>query len=576
MQKLKFHNSMTAMLAVCAMVLTPIGQIFSQAQDTSAAAPQVDGGFPRPYKLAAGNVLLYQPQVASWNGRERIVAWSAVSYEPTDKKEKTALGTIKIEADTRVATDDRVVNFSPFKITEFNFPSLSRDRSQTVAEELQKAIPADERTMGLDRVLAAVDKSQLTVGPNEAAGLKADPPRIFYSTTPAVLVTFDGEPIWSPIKDVDLRFAVNTNWDLFEYTPTKTFYLRDEDTWLKATDVYGAWSPAGDLPSPFSRLPADENWKDARAAIPGKSIKPTVAPRVFTSAIPSELLLLNGTPRYSAVSGTSLLWVGNTESDVFRVGRNGLFYYLVAGRWFSAPALEGPWTFATPDLPDDFKRIPVEHSRSRVLASVPGTDQAAEAILLASVPQTARVNKKQIKAPDVAYQGQPQFKIIETTTLERAVNTDKDIIKYKDKYYLCYQGVWFTSGKAAGPWTVADSIPEVIYTIPPSSPSYHVTYVTEIKDDDDDDDWITFAAVAGYTGMMIAWGCAVWGTGWYYPPYVWYGGLYPAYYWYPRTYGFSAWYNPYTGTYGRGASVYGPYGGAGAFAAYNPRTGTYA
>ena len=37
-----------------------------------------------------------------------------------------------------------------------------------------------------------------------------------------------------------------------------------------------------------------------------------------------------------------------------------------------------------------------------------------------------------------------------------------------------------------------------------------------------------------------------------------------------------AWYNPYTGGYGRGAGVYGPYGGVGMGASYNPRTGTYA
>ena len=29
-------------------------------------------------------------------------------------------------------------------------------------------------------------------------------------------------------------------------------------------------------------------------------------------------------------------------------------------------------------------------------------------------------------------------------------------------------------------------------------------------------------------------------------------------------------YNPYIGTFGRGAAVYGPYGGAGGFAAYTP------
>ena len=100
-----------------------------------------------------------------------------------------------------------------------------------------------------------------------------------------------------------------------------------------------------------------------------------------------------------------------------------------------------------------------------------------------------------------------------------------------------------------------------------------MTYVTV---EDDDDEWVTFAYGAAYTGMMIGWGCAVWGTGWYYPPYGYYGGFYPAYYGYPHTYGMGAWYNPYTGAYGRGYAAYGPYGGVGMGASYNPRTGTYA
>ena len=96
------------------------------------------------------------------------------------------------------------------------------------------------------------------------------------------------------------------------------------------------------------------------------------------------------------------------------MGRNGDFYYLVAGRWFKAASLDGPWTFATPTLPEDFKKIPVEHPRSRVLASVPGTPQATEAVLLATIPRTARVNKKELKAPDVVYAGgKPEVKPIE-------------------------------------------------------------------------------------------------------------------------------------------------------------------
>jgi len=162
---------------------------------------------------------------------------------------------------------------------------------------------------------------------------------------------------------------------------------------------------------------------------------------------------------------------------------------------------------------------------------------------------------------------------IQGTMVSRAVNIDKDIIKVGDLYYMCFQGVWFMGRSPQGPWEVATSVPASIYEIPVSSPAHNVTYVTV---EDSDDEWVTFAAVAGYTGMMVGWGCAVWGTGWYYPPYVWYGGFYPIYYPFYPTYGYGAWYNPWTGGYGRAAAWYGPYGGAGVGARYNPRTGTYA
>jgi hypothetical protein len=253
------------------------------------------------------------------------------------------------------------------------------------------------------------------------------------------------------------------------------------------------------------------------------------------------------------------------------MGKTGTVYYLVAGRWFSAPDFKGPWTFATPNLPEDFKTIPLEHQRSRVLASVPGTSQAAEAVLLASIPQTARVPKN-LKAPEVVYDGQPKFEPIEKTKVSRAVNTDKSIIKVGDMYYMCFEGVWFMGKSPEGPWSVTGQVPGEIYEIPVSSPASNVTYV---KVEEDNDDAVVFATALAFTGVMIAWGCCVWGSGWYYPPYYgWHGG-YPAYYPHYPTYGYGARYNPYTGAYGRGMAAYGPYGGAGVGSRYNPRTGTY-
>jgi hypothetical protein len=519
-----------------------------------------------------GSILVYQPQVASWEQQKHLVAFSAVSYR-SKVGDKPALGTIRLEADTKVALTDRLVSFQAMKIAEASFQTLPKEQVREIVATIDKVIPEDERVIALDRVLANLDKSVIV--PKNVEGIKADPPTIFFSKTPAVIVNLDGEPVWSPIKENDLKFAVNTNWDLFQHGPTSTFYLRNNDTWLKASDIKGPWAAAGTLPESFKKLPADDNWKDVKANLPGKSIKASAVPRVFVSLQPAELILLTGEPSYLLVQGTQLLWVSNTDSDVFRMGKTGSVYYLVAGRWFSAPDFTGPWTFATPTLPADFKKIPLEHDRSRVLASVPGTDQAAEAVLVAQIPQTARVNKKEVKAPDVAFQGDPQFTPIEKTTVQRAVNTDKDIFKVGELYYMCYQGVWFSGKSAQGPWEVASSVPQEIYQIPVSSPAHHVTYVT-VEDDDSTDDWVVFAAAAGYTGMMVAWGCTVWGSGWYYPPYIGYGGYYPYYYPHFPTYGYSAWYNPWTGAYGRSAGVYGPYGGAGVGARYNPRTGTYA
>jgi hypothetical protein len=548
----------------------PTAQPGAKPAPAAAAAP-VDGGWPRTYSLPSeGSILVYQPQISSWDKQAHMVAFSAVSYR-SKAGDKPALGTIKMEADTKVALSDRLVNFQSMKIVEATFSTLQKEQVREITAAIDQAIPNDDRMIALDRVLANLDKSLIV--PRNVEGIKADPPTVFFSKTPAVIVNLDGEPIWSPIKENDLKFAVNTNWDLFQHVPTSTYYLLNKDVWLKASDVKGPWAPAGKLPDSFAKLPAEDNWKDVKANLPGKPITAAAVPKVFVSQQPGELILLTGEPSYLLVKGTELLWVSNTESDVFRMGKTGPVYYLVAGRWFSAPDFAGPWTFATPSLPADFKKIPLEHERSRVLASVPGTDQANEAVLLAQIPQTARVNKKEVKAPDVAFTGDPQFAPIETTTIERAVNTDKDVFKIAGSYYMCYQGVWFVGNSASGPWEVATSVPQEIYKIPVSSPANHVTYVTV---EDSSDDWVTFAAAAGYTGMMVAWGCTVWGSGYYYPPYIGYGGYYPYYYPHFATYGYSAWYNPWTGAYGRSAAVYGPYGGAGVGARYNPRTGTYA
>ena len=562
-------RAMISLIVISLIGLCPALPSFGQQK----AEQPVERPWPRSYDATSGaSIVIYQPQAASWDDQKRMVAYAAVSYLPVGEADKPALGTIKIESDTSVSIEERLVKFSALKITEASFQSLSKEQTRDVVTEVEKAIPDEDRVIALDRVMAAIDKSKII--PRNVEGIKSDPPAVFFSKTPAVLLNIDGYPIWSPIRENDLKFAVNTNWDLFQHGPTGTYYLRNDTAWLKASDVKGPWVAAGKLPDGFKNLPKEE-WKDVQENLKNKNADQV--PTVLVSTKPAELIALQGEPKYFPVAGTGtkLLWVSNTESDVFRLGENGPVYYLVAGRWFTAQDFTGPWTFATPSLPPDFKLIPLDHPRSRVRASVPGTEQATEAVLLAQIPQTARVNKKELKAPEVIYNGNPEFTPIEKTSLALAINSDKQIIKVGDMYYMCFDGVWFVGSSPTGPFAVTDSVPGEIYEIPPSSAAHNVTYVT-VKEDNDDDDWEEFAATAGYWGMYCAWGCDMWGTGWYYDPYYGYGGGYPIYYPPLRTYGYGSWYNPRTGFFGSAGRIYGPYGGVGFGARYNPTTGTYA
>jgi hypothetical protein len=157
----------------------------------------------------------------------------------------------------------------------------------------------------------------------------------------------------------------------------------------------------------MSALPPDENWADVRQQVPGK--RATNPPVVFASTEPAELLLTDGGPSFSPIGGTKLMRVANTDMPLFLFSGDKKYYLLIAGRWFKADGLEGPWTSAGQALPGDFARIPDDDPAAFVKASVPGTVEARDAVLLASVPATTPVAVSTPPTVEVNYSGEPKF-----------------------------------------------------------------------------------------------------------------------------------------------------------------------
>jgi len=533
-----------------------------------------DPGWPRQKTSSAGRLVYYQPQVDSWTNYRDVQFRMAFSLTPTGGKQ--VVGVVQVKSNTDINMDARTVLLSKSEVTDTHFPSLDSSKADEMDQLLRTFLPPDSSVViSLDRLIASVEKTE----PTATVSVRNDPPAIFVSNKAAMLVQVDGEPVTADIKDTKIQFIVNTNWPIFFDKSHKAYYLFTGKQWLTGANLSGPWMSTQKLPKDMLKVAKNPQWAGLAKSISPTAIASGPVPTVFYSTGPAEVILFKGQPVYSKITGTDLVFANNTDADLFVHVPTQQYFYLAAGRWFSSASLQGPWIYATSDLPADFAKIPVDSPAARVLVSVPGTEQAKDAVLLAQVPTTVEIDPKAAAAQaHVAYSGNPEFKPIEGTSLSYAINTSDKVIKVGDVYYLCLQGVWFLSSNAQGPWQTATSIPQEIYTIPASSPVYNVTYVTQTVTSSGT---VQSSYTAGYMGTFIV-GVGVGafiacGTGYYYPPYIYYPVYgYPIYHYYPVTYGYGAFYNSYTGAYGVARGVYGPYGGATGWAAYNPYTGTYA
>lgn len=558
-----------------------------------------DAGWPRQFKLNGKQLTVYQPQVDYWTGYSNLHFRCAIAVKGVLKQER--FGVVEVDAFTVMEPSARVVALATIR-RDIRFPNCTGPELAALRQAVEELRPMDQPTaLSFERVMAGLNPVQHATQKPVAVNL--NPPKIFYSRQPAILVILMGKLQLKPVETnrTDLMFAINTNWELLYDTAGRRFFLLNGDHWLTAADVKGPWAPATDLPLSFSTLPTNGNWAVARKNLPGKRVK--TAPAVYVSTEPAELIITQGEPSFDAIEGTGLMRVVNTDSTLFfNIQGEPAYYFMVAGRWFRARNLEGPWSAASNDLPANFASIPDDDPAAFVKASVPGTREARDAVLLASVPTTTTVQGTNATVT-VAYSGAPRFVSLPNSVVQSAANSLQQVFLVDGRYYCCDGGVWFVSDAATGPWLFCTDVPAAIYAIPAGSPGHNVTYVTVQSATPTT---VVYNQTAGYSGEYVAeTGVLMFGAGmvlgeaagdssdlYFFPPYPFYysyGCCATYHYGYGGYYygggacygpyggaGYSTAYNPDTGTYSRSAYAYGPDGTAGAQAAYNPYTGAYA
>jgi hypothetical protein len=492
--------------------------------------------WPREITTSKGVVLIYQPQAEKLEGNQ-LHGRMAVSVEMKGAAEPV-FGAAWFNARLETDRAERTATITDLSVTRVRFPVQDVLKRKQLQALLETEIPKWQLPISLDRLTATLEVAEK----RSAAAQKINnkPPRIIFMAEPAVLISLDGEPRLKKEEGSELMRVINTPFTILFQPSAKTYYLyADKDAWYAAGDIKGDWGISPKVPSEIAKRAPEEEPDSEKEETAGVENAAEPSPKVIVVTEPTELISSKGEPEYTPISGTDLLYMSNTDSDVLLHIDKQDYYVLLAGRWYSSKKLQGPWQYVPGDkLPADFAKIPEDAEMGTVLYAVPGTDDAKVAVLDAQIPQTAAIDRKKAKLV-VEYDGAAKFEKIKGTSLQYAVNTATPVILADKKYYGCDQAVWFVAEKPAGPWQVAIAVPGAIYTIPTDSPIYNVTFVRIFGYTED---VVYVGYTPGYTHTYVVHTTVVYGTGYYYP--YWYGGWY-----YPRpaTWGFHVRFNPRTG-----------------------------
>ncbi|MCZ6916544.1 MAG: carbohydrate-binding family V/XII, partial [Gemmatimonadetes bacterium] len=471
-----------------------------------------DPGWPREIRVGTATILMYQPQPESFEGN-MLSARAAISVERSEGAE-LQFGAVWITSRVETDRDTRIVRVLDATVNRVRFPEAAMDQEQTLADLLEREIPRWDLRVSLDRLLTSIELEEERVA---ATDLRATPPRVIVATTPSVLVSIDGEPRLQPIENSSYMRVINTPFTIILSPTTRTYYLHTGgEAWYTTDDIVGEWALTQTVPPDVAAL-APQQPADAIASesdsIPSE---PGPPPAIVVATEPTELIVMEGDLEYTPISGTDLLYVANTASDVLLEIGEQRYYIILSGRWYASESLTGTWTHVPPDsLPATFGQIPPESEMGHLLLSVPDTEAANEAVLDAQIPQTAAVSRSESHL-EVTYDGEPRFEPIEGTEMAYAANTSSSVVKVGETYYACEEAVWFVADNPHGPWLVADRIAEEISTIPPSAPVYNVTYVHVYNSTPD---VVYVGYYPGYMHSYVYGGTIVYGTGYYYNPW---------------------------------------------------------
>ena len=187
------------------------------------------------------------------------------------------------------------------------------------------------------------DTRAFVVGTEEAQDAVMDVQIPQTATVPrdqTISVTYDGEPEFEPIKETELRRAVNTADSVIQVSAdgSTLFYCCREGVWYVSSDPTGLYAVATTVPDEFNEIPPDDPVYNTKY--------------VYIYGSTPEVVYVGYTPGYTGTyvyNGTVVYGTGYTYSGWVGTVYYGYpvtygyhaVYYPSVGRWFSPYSVGG-------------------------------------------------------------------------------------------------------------------------------------------------------------------------------------------------------------------------------------------
>jgi len=487
-------------------------------------APAHDDGetlWPQQASVDGVTYVLYAPQFETLDPAR---ATARCAFSMADAGKSPTFGTFRFDARVDHDGPSGAIVLSGIEVQR---ATLADGRNaDAAATELQSMLAGARFTANRAGVMRNMQVSARHA--STQARLSREVPAIRVVPRRATLLLLDGAPVLRPVGDGSVGLAQNTASLLAFDRESRTWFTRLADgTWMHSAAFRGPYA-AGRTPTPDQRAAIDaalprRNERDGTAprddGAPGAAATRSASaeagtrtvPDVIVSTAPLCLVSIDGTPRTVSVAD-GVRAVANAGCDLFTNDAGDRWWLLASGRWFATADLAaGPWAHVSAtELPASFALIDPHGPWGNVLASMPGTPQAVNALYQQDIVHVATLERAKAQAKVSFLGGAPRLRPIEGTSMRYATNASDPLIACDGRWYLCQGGAWFVADAATGPWSACDTLPEAIGSIPPACPVYPATFVEVYGSTPET---VTFAFTAGAMNSYVQDGTVVWGTG---------------------------------------------------------------